>query len=126
LEGIDGHSAFADFTFAGGMVGVVSHESREIERHRQSAAAMFQQIFVALISFLRRREAGKLTHGIKLAAITGSVNAARERRLSGITQILLVVPVLRQVCLGVEPANGDTGNCGEASISVFVEVGASR
>src|SRR5690349_12825086 len=108
------------------MVGVISHESWKIECHRQSAATVFQQIFVAPIGFLRRGETGKLTHGIKLAAIAGSVNAARERRLPWISQVLLVVPVLRQVGFGVEPANGNPRNRGEASIAVLVEISAGR
>ena len=108
------------------MVGVVSHQSGEIDRHRQSAAAVFQQIFVALIGFLGGREAGKLTHGVQLAAISGGVNAASIRWLPRIAQVLFVVPVLRQICLGVKSANGNSGNCGEAGISVLIEIGAGR
>src|SRR5204862_512480 len=71
-------------------------------------------------------EAGKLTHGIKFAAISGRVNAARKRKLSGIAEVLFVVPVFGQVGLGVESANGNSGNCGEASIFVLIEIGAGR
>src|SRR5690349_14634330 len=83
---------------------------------------MLQQIFVALVGFLRRCEAGKLAHSEKLAAVSGSVNAARVRRLAGIAQILVVVPVFGKIGGGVKPANGNPGDCSKASVAVVIEV----
>ena len=40
LKRIDGDAALADFAFAGGMVGVVPHQRRQIEGHRKPAAAV--------------------------------------------------------------------------------------
>ena len=124
FQRIDGDAALADFAFAGRMIGVIAHQRGQIERDRQSAAAVLQQILVALVGFLRRGEAGELPHGEKLAAITAGVNAACVRRLPGIAKILLVVPVVRQIGVRVEPANRNAGNGGEASVAVLVEIGA--
>ena len=90
------------------MIGVVAHQSRQVERHRQPAATVLQQIFVALVGFLRRSEAGKLAHGKQLPPIAGSVNAPRIRRLPGKSQILFVVPILWKIRLRVEPSYGKT------------------
>src|ERR1700688_3827095 len=87
---------------------------------------MFEQIFVALVSFLGRGETGELAHGKKFAAISGRVYAARIRRLAGITEILIVIPVFRQISLGVQPANGNVGDGREAWMAVFVAVCTGR
>ena len=88
------------------------------------AAAVLEQILVALVGFLRRGEAGELAHGPELAAIAGGVNAAREGRLAGIAEILVVAPVLGQIGLRVEPANRHAGDRGEARVAVLVEIDA--
>ena len=44
LERIDGDAALADFAFAGGMIGVVTHERGQVEGDRKPAAAVLQQI----------------------------------------------------------------------------------
>src|SRR6476646_6739260 len=85
---------------------------------------MFQQILVALIGFLRRREAGKLTHGVKLAAISSGVNAARKRRLPGIAEIFLVIPIFGEISFGIQPADWNTGNRSEARATVLVDIHA--
>jgi hypothetical protein len=50
------------------------------------------------------------------------VNAASERRNAGISQILFLAPVLGEIGLRVEAANGDAGNRGEARVSVLIEI----
>ena len=122
FERIDGHAALADLAFAGGMVGVVAHQRGQIEGDGESAAAMLQQIFVALVGLLGRGEAGELPHGEKLAAISGGVNAARVGWLAGIAEIVLFAPILGQIGLRVEAANGHAGNRGEARMAVLVEI----
>ena len=106
------------------MVGVVAHERGQVKGDGKSAAAMFEQIFVALVSLFGRREARELAHGEKLAAISGGVNAAREGRLAGIAEIIFFAPVFGQIGLRVEAANRHAGDCGEARVVVIVEIHA--
>src|SRR5437660_7099728 len=106
------------------MIGVVAHQSWQIECDGESAAAMIEQIFVALVGFFGRCESGKLPHGVELAAISSSVNAAGKRRRAGISEILFLAPVFWEIRLCVEAANGDAGNRGEAGMTVFVQVHA--
>ena len=105
FQRIDGHAALANFAFAGRVIGVVAHQRGQIESDREPAAAMFQQIFVALVGFFGRSEAGEHAHRPELAAIAGRVNAARVGRLAGIAEILVVVPVGGKIGLRVEPAD---------------------
>src|SRR5579863_8854285 len=83
---------------------------------------MLQQVLVTLIGFLGRGKAGELAHGEKLAAVSGGVNAARIRRLAGVAEVLRVVPIFGKVGLGIEAADGDTRDCGEASVTFTVHV----
>ena len=127
LQRIDGHAALADLALAERMVAVVAHQRGQIEGDRQSAAAVRQQIFVALVGLLRRGEAGELAHGPHLAAIAGGVNAARVRRLAGIVQVLFVLPVCGKIGGRVQPANRHAGDGGEARVpcsSRLMPVGA--
>ena len=107
------------------MIGVVAHQSRQVERHRQPAATVLQQIFVALVRLFRRSEAGKLAHGKQLPAIAGRVNATRIRRLPGESQVLLIVPIFRKVRLRVEPPYGKSRNRGEPGPAMLVEIYAA-
>ena len=105
FQRIDGDAALADFAFAGRMIGVVAHQRGQVEGHRESAAAVLQQILVTLVGFLRRSKAGEHAHGPELAAIAGRVNAAGVGRLAGIAEILVVVPSRREdrpACRGGE------------------------
>src|SRR6185437_8181544 len=81
---------------------------------------------VAAISFLRRREARKLSHRVKLAAVSGGVNAAREWRLAGIAEMIFVTPIFGKVCLRVEPTNRDAGNRRELRPALLIQVDAGR
>src|SRR5689334_6578875 len=85
---------------------------------------MFEQILVTLVCLLGRSKARELAHGVHLAAITGGVNAAREGRLPGISEILLVVPVFGKIGLGIKTADGNSGNRGVARVSVVIDVDA--
>ena len=122
FQRIDRHTALADFAFACRMVGVVAHQRRQIERDRESATTVFEQIFVALVGFFGRREAREHAHGPQLAAIAGGMNAARVRRLSGIAEVFVVVPISGKVGLRIETSNGNVGNSAEAGVAVFVEI----
>src|SRR5580700_1249421 len=86
---------------------------------------MFEQIFVALVGLFGRGEARELPHRVKLAAISGRVNAACVGRLAGIAKVALFAPILGQVSWRVEAANRYPGNGGEARVAVLVQVCAS-
>ena len=62
-------AALADFAFRERVVGVVAHQRRQIEGDREAGLALFEQIVIAAVGFLRRGEAGELAHGPELAAI---------------------------------------------------------
>jgi len=83
---------------------------------------VLEQIFVTLIGFLGRGEARELPHGVKFAAISGGMNAARVGRLAGIAEVIFFAPVFRKIGFSVETANGHTGNRGEAGVAMLVEI----
>ena len=87
---------------------------------------MFEQVFVALVGFFRRGEPGKLPHGEKLAAITGSVNTPRIGRLTGISEILVVIPIRGQIAFGIEPPHWNSRDGGKPGMSVLINIHASR
>ena len=85
---------------------------------------MREQILVALVGLLGRGEAGELAHGPHLAAIAGGVNAARVRRLAGIVEVLVVLPVFGKIGGRVEAANRHAGDGGVAGVAVLVKIDA--
>src|SRR5580692_10034347 len=107
------------------MVRVVAHERGQIEGNREPAAPVFEQIFVALVGFLRRSEAGELPHCEKFPAVSRGVNATRVGRLARIAKIIFFAPIGGQVGLRIQPANGHAGNRGEAGVTVLVEIHAA-
>ena len=64
------------------MVGVVPHQGREIERHRETGLPMVEQKLVAPVRVLGAPEPRELTHRPQLAAVHGGVDAAGERVLT--------------------------------------------
>src|SRR5207248_11565794 len=85
-----------------------------------------QQILVALIGLFRRGEAGKLTHGEKLATIARGMNSARVRRLAWIVQVLFVRPVFRQVGLRVQSPDRVIGDRRKSRMAVLVTINSRR
>src|SRR5208283_1154849 len=73
-----------------------------------------------------RSEAGEHTHRPKLAAVASRVNAACVRRLAGVAEVLVVVPVGGKISLRVETADRRIRNGAEAGVAVLVEVSAGR
>ncbi len=108
------------------MVGVVAHERGQVESNGESAAAVFEEIFVALVRFFRRCEAGEHAHRPEFAAIAGRVNAARVGRLAGIAEVFFVIPIGGEIGLRVEAADRRIGDRAETRMAVLVEVGAGR
>src|SRR6185436_3799814 len=115
-----------DLAFTGGMIRVIAHQGGQIERNRESTAAVFQQIFVALVCFLRGSKARELPHREKFSPISRGVYAASEGRLSGIAEILVVTPVLGQIPASVEPADRNAGDRREPGAAMFVKVDPGR
>src|SRR5580704_12904351 len=85
---------------------------------------MLEQILGSLVGFLGRSEAGKLAHGKKLAAITSSVDATRKRNLSGMAEVLIVIPVFGQVSLGVKAADGHARDGRKTRVPALIQIGA--
>ena len=109
------------------MVGVVAHQRGQIEGHGKPGLPLREQIAKAAIGILGRAEARELAHGPQPAAIHRGVNAARVRRLAGIAEIALGIPI-REVGLGVEPPNRIARDGGEfrRALRRFLECGPQR
>ena len=78
-ERVDRDAALADFAARLRRVGVVSHQRRHVERHREAVLAVLEQEMIAFVGLARRAEAGELAHRPKPIAIAVGVNAARIR-----------------------------------------------
>src|SRR6202008_5084324 len=96
--------AFADFALGQRMVGVISHQRRQIERDGKPGLSLRKQIAEARIRVFRRSETRKLAHRPKLAAIHRGVNSTGVRRLPGKTKVALRVPTC-EIGWRVEAAN---------------------
>src|SRR6185295_8536548 len=86
--------AFPDFSLRPWMVGVVAHQCREVERHRQTGLAMLEQELVALVGIGRAAEARELPHRPELAAIHRRMNAAGERILARAPELTVGVEAI--------------------------------
>ena len=82
-EGTDGDTAFADFAFGEGVVGVVAHERGQIEGGGEAGLALREEIAETRVGVFGGAEAGELAHGPQAAAMHGGVNAAGVGRLAG-------------------------------------------
>src|SRR5882757_8639550 len=104
------------------MIGVVPHQGGQVECDGKPSPTMLEQIFVALVGFLRRCKSRKLPHGIELAPVSRSVNAPGKRRRTGISEVLFHGPVLGKICRGVKAANWYARNRGEPCESLLIEI----
>ena len=73
----DGHAAFADFALGQRIVGVVAHQRRKIESHREPGLALREQIAEACVGVFGGAKTGKLPHGPQPVAVHRRVDAAR-------------------------------------------------
>ena len=87
IERIDGDAKPAHFAKRTRIVGVQAHERGQIEGGAQAGLALVKQELEALIGLPGGAEARELPHGPELAAVHGSMDAARERILAGIAEI---------------------------------------
>src|SRR2546425_542923 len=69
------------------VVGVVAHERRKVERHREARLAVVEQELVALVRVFGRAEARELPHRPQPAAVHRGMNPAGERKLAGLPQL---------------------------------------
>src|SRR5207245_523119 len=69
-------------TLGTGMVGVVAHLRRQIERARQARLAVLEEIVEAPIGVLGAAEAGVLAHGPEARSVHLLVDAPGVRRMS--------------------------------------------
>ena len=65
-----------------GMIGVVAHQRRHVERRRQARLAMVEQVAKPLVGLLRGAESRELAHRPQPAAVHRAVHAARVRKLA--------------------------------------------
>ena len=61
------------------MIGVVAHERRKVERHREPRLSVCQKKLVALVRVTRASEARELAHGPQAAPVAAGVDASRVR-----------------------------------------------
>src|ERR1043166_9402431 len=107
-------AALADFTTRGGVVGIETHQRRQIEGDRKAGLTLVEQVVVAGVGLLGGGEAGELAHGPKPAAIHALVNAARIGELAGCAEIAVGVKS-RQMLRAV---NGLERQTAEGSVSL--------
>ena len=89
---INRHTDLADLPHCHGIIGVVTDLRREVEGYRKTGGAVRQQIFVAAIRFLGVTHTGVLAHGPQSSAVHRGLNAASERILSWISNLLVIGP----------------------------------
>ena len=62
-----------------GVVGVVAHLRRQVERHREAGLSLCEEVRKRAFVDARRAEAGVLAHGPQVLAVAVGMQAARER-----------------------------------------------
>ena len=89
--------------------------------------ALRKQIAEALIGVFGSSEARELAHGPQAAAVHGSVNATHIRRLAGLAEVAIRIPV-RKIGARIQAANRVTGKGGEFRLAFggLLEGGAKR
>ena len=93
VERVDGDALAADLAERAGVVGVVAHQRRHVERGREPGLAVVEQVAEALVGLLGRAEAGELAHRPEPAAVHRRVGAAGEGILARVAEVALVVDV---------------------------------
>ncbi len=101
LERTDRHAAFSELAYGLRGVAVVAHQCRQVERNRESAAALREQVLVTGVGLFRRAETGELAHGPQAAALTGGMDGTGIGIFSRQAQVSEIVEI-RQIERGVE------------------------
>ena len=99
FHGVDGHADAPNFALSHGMIGVVAHLSRKVERRGEPHLAGVEQLAKPTVGVLRGPEAGVLAHGPEPAGVHARVRAPGKGELAGMAQIpdRITGPVLRAV-----------------------------
>ena len=87
----DRHAALPHLALGAGMIGVVAHQRREVERDGEPRLTVLQQELVPLICVFRGAEPRELAHRPQPAAVHRRVNTARERIRARPAELPLVV-----------------------------------
>src|SRR5881397_2011572 len=125
LDAVDRDTRSPDFSFRPGMIGVVSHLRRQIERDRETGLPHLQQMMEPLVGLLGRPEPRVLAHRPEPAAIHRRIGTTRERRLTGQAEVTLGTPrpIVRSVVrlvlrhLPASTARANATSCLEPMIS---------
>ncbi len=91
LQRVDRHPLATDLAQRARMIGVVAHQRRHVERRRQPRLAVLEQIPETLVRLRRRPEPRELPHRPQPAPVHRRIHTTRERKLTRITQITLIV-----------------------------------
>src|SRR6266481_3299490 len=130
-ERADGHAALADFAFGERVIGVVAHQSGQIESGGEASLTLRKEIAEALVGVFGGPESRELAHGPEPAAVHRRMDAACVRRLAREAEVAVRVPIW-QISFGVQPANRVRGKslcrwyrlCG--SLGMFAHAHRSR
>jgi hypothetical protein len=108
IERRDGDALLAHLAARTGVIGVVPHQGRHVERGREPGLALLEQVLEPRVGVLRASEAGEHPHRPEAAAVHRRIDAARERILAGVAEALLVRAV-RDVLGRVEGLHRNPG-----------------
>jgi hypothetical protein len=89
LDRVDRDPGAADLAVAERVVGVAAELGGQVEGHREAGRAVLDQVAVTLVGVLGGGEAGVLAHGPEPVPVHPLVDAAGERRLTGLAEPLL-------------------------------------
>ncbi len=108
VERVDRHTDLADLALGAGVIGVVAHLRRQVERTRQAGLAGVQQEVEPLVGGRRVAETRVLAHRPVTAPVHRRVDPAGERGLSRQAELLGGIPV-GEIVLGVQRFDLDPG-----------------
>src|SRR5258708_24498279 len=114
LEARDRDTALPPFAVGSGVIRVVAHQRRKVERDGEARCSVREEELVALVRLARGPEAGELAHRPQLSAVAGRVNAAGEGELAGDAECLRAFG--RNVELRVEGLDF-AGRVGEGNVA---------
>ena len=91
LQRVDRHPLATDLAQRPGVVRVIAHQRRHVERGRKAGLPVPEQVAEALVRLRRRPEARELPHRPQPPPVHRRIDAARERERTRIAEVALVV-----------------------------------
>ena len=116
-EAADGNAGASDLALGHGVIGVVSCLRGQVEGDAQTGLPVFEQVAVASVGLLRRRQASVLAHSPEPTAVHGRLYTARVGVLAGVAEVVRVVRAI-EVLRGVQDVFGDAGGCLEGVLTL--------